>query len=113
MVKEQNLNAIFAALAHPTRRAMLARLAKGNRSVGELAQPFKLSGPAITKHLHVLEEAGLVSRSVGGRVHIVRLEAQPLKNAAAWIQAYSSFWQGQFDALEEFLRKTNQPDSGR
>jgi DNA-binding transcriptional ArsR family regulator len=113
MVKEEALDEVFSALAHPTRRAMLARLASGNRSVGELGEPFRLSGPAVTKHLHVLEEAGLVRRSVDGRVHILELDAEPLKNAAGWIKPYARFWQGQFDALEEFLRKTNRPRSKR
>jgi DNA-binding transcriptional ArsR family regulator len=107
MVKERELNDVFSALAHPTRRAMLARLAAGNKSVGELAEPFKLSAPAITKHLHVLEEAGLVRRSVDGRIHILQLEAEPLRGAANWIQPYARFWHGQFDALEDFLRKSN------
>jgi DNA-binding transcriptional ArsR family regulator len=113
MVKEEQLNDIFSALAHPARRAMLARLAHGASSVGELAQPFQLSAPAITKHLHVLEEAGLVRRSVDGRVHTLELDAQPLKNAANWIRPYARFWHGQFDALEDFLRRSDKAGNRR
>jgi DNA-binding transcriptional ArsR family regulator len=99
----QSLNTTFAALADPTRRAILARLAQGEASVTELAQPFNVSLPAISKHLRVLERAGLLTREKEGRVHHCRLAADPLKEAANWIARYQQFWDEQFDALAEFL----------
>jgi DNA-binding transcriptional ArsR family regulator len=97
------LDATFGALADPTRRAILARLAQGEAMVTELAEPFRVSLPAISKHVRVLEAAGLLERQVDGRVHRCRLAAQPMKNAAAWIEQYRSFWELQFDALEKYL----------
>jgi DNA-binding transcriptional ArsR family regulator len=97
------LDATFGALADPTRRAILARLAQGEAMVTELAEPFRVSLPAISKHVRVLEAAGLLEREVDGRVHRCRLVAQPMKNAAAWIEQYSAFWELQFDALAKYL----------
>jgi len=109
MVKydSQSLNDTFAALADPTRRAILARLATGDASVTELAAPFDVSLPAISKHLHVLEKAGLIQRTKTGRVHRLRLVPQPLRAAAAWIVLYQQFWEGQLDVLADFLQHVN------
>ena len=100
------LDATFGALADPTRRAILARLARGQAMVTELAEPFAMSLPAISKHLRVLESAGLLRREIDGRVHRCRLAANPMKNAAAWIAQYRAFWESQFDALEKYLEAT-------
>ena len=100
------LDSTFGALSDPTRRAILARLAQGEAKVTELAEPFKMSLPAISKHLRVLESAGLLRREIDGRVHRIRLDADPMKNAAAWIAQYRAFWESQFDALEKFLQET-------
>jgi DNA-binding transcriptional ArsR family regulator len=97
------LDATFGALADPTRRAILARLAQGEAMVTELAEPFRVSLPAISKHVRVLESAGLLEREVDGRVHRCRLAARPMKNAAEWIEQYRSFWELQFDALAKHL----------
>ena len=97
------LDATFGALADPTRRAILARLARGEAMVTELAEPFAMSLPAISKHLRVLESAGLLQREIDGRVHRCRLAAEPMKNAAAWIAQYRAFWESQFNALEKYL----------
>jgi len=99
------LNATFAALADPTRRAILAKLASGETSVTKLAKPFEMSLPAISKHLKVLERAGLIARSREAQWRPCRLEAGPLKDAAAWIEHYRRFWEQSFDRLEEYLRE--------
>jgi len=100
-----NLDRVFSALADPTRRAILERLMQGQASVGELAEPFAVSLPAISKQLGVLERAGLVAREKEGRRHICRLVAEPMNGAAQWIARYRVFWEGQLDALAEFLRE--------
>jgi DNA-binding transcriptional ArsR family regulator len=97
------LDVTFAALADSTRRAILARLAQGEASVGELAQPFAISAPAISKHLRVLENAGLVTRTRDGRVHRVRIDTAPMKEAMAWIEHYRRFWEQQFASLDHYL----------
>jgi DNA-binding transcriptional ArsR family regulator len=94
------LDTTFAALADPTRRAILARLASGEASVGELAEPFDMSLPAVSKHLKVLERAGLIGRSRTAQWRPCRLEAGPLKEAAEWIEHYRRFWDESFDRLE-------------
>jgi DNA-binding transcriptional ArsR family regulator len=99
----QTLDRTFAALSDPTRRAILARLAQGDASVTELAAPFAMSLPAISKHLRVLEQAGLVERTKDGRIHHLRLVARPLHEAAAWIAHYRQFWEQQLAALAEYL----------
>jgi DNA-binding transcriptional ArsR family regulator len=104
------LDATFGALADPTRRAILARLALGESSVSELAQPFRMSLPAVTKHLGVLDRAGLVEHHKSGRVRRCRLHPQPLKTAAQWIAHYQKFWEDQFDALEEFIEEMQKED---
>jgi DNA-binding transcriptional ArsR family regulator len=101
--KPSSLNDTFAALADPTRRAILARLAQGEASVMELATPFHISLPAISKHLRVLEKAGLIKRTKHGRVHRLCLRPQPLRDAAAWMAFYQRFWEGQLDALVDYL----------
>ena len=97
------LSDTFAALADPTRRAILARLAQGELSVGELARPFKISGPAITRHLKVLQRVGLISRSRRAQWRPCRLEAKPLEGAAAWIEEYRSHWEERLDRLDDYL----------
>jgi DNA-binding transcriptional ArsR family regulator len=97
------LNATFAALADPTRRAILARLASGEASVTELAQPFAMSQPAISKHLKVLERAGLISRGRDAQRRPRRLEARPLAEATEWLERYRQFWEGTFQRLDALL----------
>jgi len=97
------LSATFAALADPTRRAILARLASGQASVTELAEPFAMSQPAISKHLKVLERAGLISRGRDAQRRPRRLEAQPLAEATAWLESYRRFWAGSFERLDALL----------
>jgi DNA-binding transcriptional ArsR family regulator len=98
------LDGVFAALADPTRRAILARLANGEATVNELVAPFELSQPAISKHLKVLERAGLVSRGRDAQFRPVRLEAAPLAGAAQWLGGYQRFWDESFDQLDEYLK---------
>jgi DNA-binding transcriptional ArsR family regulator len=102
-----SLDSTFSALADPTRRAILARLARGESSVTELAAPFHMSLPAISKHLRVLERAGLLDREKDGRVHRCSLVAEPLKDAASFLTRYRRYWEAQFDALARYL---NQPE---
>jgi len=97
------LDATFAALADPTRRAILARLASGEASVNELAEPFAISQPAISKHLKVLERAGLISRSSEAQRRPRRLEAKPLAEAVDWLERYRNFWEGRFQQLDALL----------
>jgi DNA-binding transcriptional ArsR family regulator len=97
------LDATFAALADPTRRAILARLADGEASVTELAAPFSISQPAVSKHLMVLERAGLISRGRDAQRRPCRLEGQPLAHASAWIERYRIIWEGNFERLDTLL----------
>jgi DNA-binding transcriptional ArsR family regulator len=106
------LDATFGALADPTRRAILARLARGEATVTELAAPFDVSLPAVSKHLRVLESAGLLRREIDGRIHRCRLAPEPMKDAAAWIERYRVFWDGQLDALANYLESTGALVSG-
>jgi DNA-binding transcriptional ArsR family regulator len=99
------LSATFGALADPTRRAILARLASGEASVTQLAQPFEMSMPAISKHLKVLERAGLIARGREAQWRPCRLEAAPLKDAADWVEEYRRFWEQSFDRLDDYLRE--------
>ena len=101
------LSLTFAALADPTRRAILARLSKGEASVKELAEPFDISLPAVSKHLKVLERAGLISRGRDAQWRPSRLQAEPLREIATWLQEYRRFWEESFDRLDEYLRKLN------
>jgi len=100
-----HLSTTFAALADPTRRAILARLASGEASVKELAQPFEMSLPAVSKHLKVLERAGLIARGRKAQWRPCRLEAAPLKEAADWLEEYRRFWEESFDRLDDYLRE--------
>lgn len=97
------LDAVFAALAHPTRRAILARLTGGDASVLELAEPFDVSQPAISKHLKVLERAGLISRGREGQRRPCRLEARAMRVAVDWLESYRSFWEESYDRLDAVL----------
>ncbi len=103
MAPAEQLDSTFAALADPTRRAILARLAQGEATVMELAGPFTMSQPAISKHLKVLERAGLVSRGRGAQRRPVKLEAKPMAEAAAWLEAYRKFWETRYGALDALL----------
>jgi DNA-binding transcriptional ArsR family regulator len=94
----------FAALADPTRRAILARLAQGEATVNELAEPFPITGQAVSKHLRVLERAGLIERGRNAQLRPARLRGVALKEAAEWLDDYRGFWEGSFDALDERLR---------
>jgi DNA-binding transcriptional ArsR family regulator len=97
------LDATFAALADPIRRAILERLARGDTSVGEVAALFDVSAPAISRHLRVLEHAGLLSRERQGRVHTLRIEREAMRDALEWIARWGQFWESRLDALEELL----------
>lgn len=103
---EDPLSRTFAALADPTRRAILARLARGSANVGDLAKPFDMSFAAVSKHLRVLEDAGLVSRGRDAQYRPAMIDARPLATASAWIDDYRRFWNESFDALDEFLAST-------
>jgi DNA-binding transcriptional ArsR family regulator len=102
---QDQLSYTFSALADPTRRAILARLALGETSVTELAQPFEMSMPAVSKHLKVLERAGLISRGREAQWRPCRLDAGPLKEAAGWIEEYRRFWEQTLDRLDKYLRE--------
>jgi DNA-binding transcriptional ArsR family regulator len=108
MVKHSRwaLDATFGALSDSTRRSILARLTSGESSVSELAAPYEMSLPAVSKHLRVLETAGLVVRHKDGRVHRCRLIAEPMKDAAKWIERYRKFWEHQFDNLARYLEES-------
>jgi DNA-binding transcriptional ArsR family regulator len=109
------LSATLSALADPTRRAILARLAQGEASVGELAAPFSISQPAISKHLKVLERAGLISRGREAQWRPCRLQAAPLQDVANWLKTYRRFWEESFDRLEAYLKdlQKDDPDAPR
>ncbi len=102
---QHDLDRIFGALAHPIRRGILTRLSEGEATVAELARPFKVSAPAITKHMRILEEAGLLSRIKLGREHQCRLEQARLKEAENWIEHHRKFWNDRLDALENYLKE--------
>jgi DNA-binding transcriptional ArsR family regulator len=103
-VVDDQLSVVFGALADPTRRAILARLAGGAATVTELAAPFEMSMPAVSKHLKVLERAGLISRGRSAQWRPCRLEAAPLAQVAEWVQTYRRFWEDSFDRLDEHLQ---------
>src|SRR5688572_32435460 len=104
------LSTTFAALADPTRRAILARLVTGERSVTELAEPFAMSMPAVSKHLRVLERAGLIARGRDAQWRPCRLEAAPLKEVAEWTERYRAVWEQHFDSLELYLQQMKQKE---
>ncbi len=106
------LTLTFAALADPTRRAMLERLARGPATVKELAEPFDISLPAISKHLKVLEHAGLIERGREAQWRPARLQAAPLKDANQWLETYRQFWEQSFDRLEDYLRRIQEKQAG-
>ena len=106
------LDRVFSALADPTRRAILARLAQGEATVNELVQPFALSQPAISKHLKVLEGAGLVARGRNAQFRPVRLDPAPLAEAARWLGDYRKFWDQSFDRLDEVVQDLKQREAG-
>lgn len=116
-MSHDRLSTTFAALADPTRRAILARLVSGEASVTELAEPFEMSLPAVSKHLKVLERAGLITRARAAQWRPCRLEAAPLKDAADWLEHYRRFWEESFDRLEDYLselqtrEKTDAPNN--
>ncbi len=99
----QNLDAVFAALADPTRRAILSRLAAGEASVNEIAEPFEMSQPAVSKHLKVLERAGLVERDTDKQRRPARLKAEPMASAVSWLEEFRQFWTSSFDQLDGLL----------
>ena len=106
----EQLDTVFSALADPTRRAILARLAHGEASGTDLAQPFPISVPAISKHLRVLEHADLIRHRKDGRTHRFRLAAGPMREAAAWLEHYRQFWEEQFDSLDQYLQATSEEE---
>lgn len=97
---------MFGALADVTRRNILGRLAQGDATVGELARPFRMSRPAVSKHLRVLERAGLVRRTREGRINRCRLHAEAMRDAAAWVDHYRAFWEGRLDGLAKYIEGT-------
>lgn len=106
----QRLDTVFLALSDPTRRAILERLVQGEASGTELARPFSISVPAISKHLHVLENAALIVRRKEGRVHRFRLATRSMREAATWLEQYRQFWETQFDALATYLEVTSEEE---
>jgi DNA-binding transcriptional ArsR family regulator len=111
-MKPDNLNRAFAALADPTRRAILARLATGEATVNELAEPFDLTQPSISKHLKVLERAHLISRGRAAQTRPCRIEVAPLREVANWVESYRNLWDDSFDRLDAFLQATK-PTKGK
>lgn len=101
----QNLDAVFAALADPTRRAILSRLAAGEASVNEIAAPFEMSQPAVSKHLKVLERAGLIERDVDKQRRPARLKAEPMAAAVSWLEEFKRYWSSSFDQLDGLLEE--------
>jgi DNA-binding transcriptional ArsR family regulator len=104
------LDRTFAALADPTRRQILARLSRGERCVTDLARPYSMSLPAVSKHLRVLEKAGLIRRRRCGRVHSLQLEAAPMRQASRWIDEYRRFWEESLDRLDAYLKELQQTE---
>ena len=105
VIEEDRLSETFAALANPTRRAILARLARGEASVNELAEPFEMTLPAISKHIKVLERAGLVVRGQRAQYRPCTLEATPLEEVSTWAEQYRPVWEARFDRMDDYIRK--------
>jgi len=103
MVSNNPLDQVFGALADPTRRVILERLTRGEATVGELARPFRMSRPAVSKHLRVLERAGLVHRTIDGRITRCNLSAGPMRDAAKWVERYREYWDDQLDQFKRYL----------
>ncbi|MFY0597001.1 MAG: winged helix-turn-helix transcriptional regulator [Cognatishimia sp.] len=110
-IENPNLDVIFGALADPTRRAILSRLASGEASVKDLAEPFDMSQPAISKHLKVLEGAGLIERAVDKQRRPAKLNARAMLEAVAWLEEFKRFWTGSFDQLDDLLEELKNGDS--
>lgn len=110
--QSDRLDATFAALADPTRRAILARLTEGEATVSELAEPFAISLPAVSRHLKVLEHAGLIDRTRTAQWRHSSLRAEPLRQAADWMEPYRRFWDASFDRLDAHLRRMQEPGAG-
>ena len=102
---ENQLDATFRALADPTRRGMLANLALGEKSIGELASPFKMTFAGASKHVKVLEDAGLIARRKLGRTHLISIEAKPLEEAERWLRQWEKFWTGRLDRLQALVER--------
>ena len=113
ITKPQNLDAIFAALADPTRRAILSRLAAGEASVNEIAAPFEMSQPAVSKHLKVLERAGLIVRNIDKQRRPARLKAEPMAAAVGWLEEFRQFWSSSFDQLDGLLETLKKAEKRR
>jgi DNA-binding transcriptional ArsR family regulator len=113
MMTSEQLDRTFAALADPTRRAILSRLASSAASVTELAAPFRMTQPAVSKHLKVLERAGLITRGREAQWRPARLHAEPLKEVSDWVNQYRRFWEESFDRLDDYLRELQGPGKGR
>jgi DNA-binding transcriptional ArsR family regulator len=111
--KQDRLDDVFHALSDATRRAMLRRLAGGEQKIGDLAEPFDMSFSAVSKHVKVLEEAGLVKRRIEGRAHVCSIVPQPLKAADEWLRFYEGFWSARFDVLDQLFRAQNEAVKAR
>jgi DNA-binding transcriptional ArsR family regulator len=111
--RSPRLDAVFHALAHPARRAIIRQLSAGERNLSELAAPLRMTFPAATKHVRVLEQARLVRRRVAGRQHLCRLEAAPLKQAMLWTEQFRRNWEAQFEALDDLLDEMKAEDRSR
>jgi DNA-binding transcriptional ArsR family regulator len=109
MVNNVQMDAVFIALADTTRRGMIARLSTGPATIGELGRPYSISKPAVTKHVKILERAGLIRRKKDGRIHRCTLEPKPMKQAEDWIERYRKFWEGTLDSLARFVEQV-QPE---
>ncbi|HEY7590499.1 MAG TPA: metalloregulator ArsR/SmtB family transcription factor [Candidatus Limnocylindrales bacterium] len=112
-MEQDRLSAVFGALADPTRRAILARLTQGDLSVGELAKPFPISQPAISGHLKVLEDAGLISRTRRATARLSHLEPEPLRDATEWLARYREYWDESYERLDELLETLKSDDTER
>jgi DNA-binding transcriptional ArsR family regulator len=111
--RRESLDAVFAALADPTRRAILSRLASGEASVNEIAAPFEMSQPAVSKHLRVLERAGLIERDVDKQRRPARLKAEPMAAAVNWLEEFKQFWSSSFDQLDSLLKELKRTERKR
>jgi len=108
---EERLDATFRALSDPTRRGMLASLALGEKSIGQLAEPYRMTFAGASKHVKVLEDAGLIARRRMGRTHLIRMEAKPLEEAERWLRQWERFWSGRLDRLEALIERDNKEKS--
>jgi DNA-binding transcriptional ArsR family regulator len=111
--RTDRLNQVFGAVSDPTRRAILSRLSTGNSTVVNMASEFPMSLPAVSKHIRILERAGLVARKIEGRTHHLHLNAAPMQEALQWMEYYRKFWDRKLDALEDFLKEENKNDRNK